>query len=174
MHGEERGLFPSSSCPTPHSLPYSTEHGLRCSGDEWGWSSSALSPFPNSLGSTCRAYSPVHHSLAPSLPVSHTTSLIHSFNKYSLSLYPVLCSALWTKDPAKKDLALKERVCVCMLGHFCCVQLFVTCQAPPSVGFSRYEYWTGFPVPHSRGSSWTRNQTLNSCVSCIGRRVLYH
>ena len=33
-----------------------------------------------------------------------------------------------------------------------CVQLFVTpwtiaCQAPPSVGFSRQEYWSGLPFP---------------------------
>ena len=26
-------------------------------------------------------------------------------------------------------------------------------------------------VPFSRGSSWIRNQT---CVSCIGRQILYH
>ena len=23
----------------------------------------------------------------------------------------------------------------------------VTCQAPPSVGFSRHEYWSGLPCP---------------------------
>ena len=33
-----------------------------------------------------------------------------------------------------------------------CVQLFVTpwivaCQAPPPMGFSRQEYWSGFPFP---------------------------
>ena len=33
-----------------------------------------------------------------------------------------------------------------------CVQLFVTpwtiaCQAPPSMGFSRQEYWSGLPFP---------------------------
>ena len=39
-----------------------------------------------------------------------------------------------------------------MLGCFSHVQLFVTlwtvaCQAPPSMGFSRQEYWSGFPYP---------------------------
>ena len=29
-------------------------------------------------------------------------------------------------------------------------------------------------VPSSRGSSWPRDQTQVSCVSCIGRLVLYH
>ena len=39
-------------------------------------------------------------------------------------------------------------VCVCVLNHFSCVQLFVTPwtvahQAPLSMGFSRQEYWSG-------------------------------
>ena len=45
-------------------------------------------------------------------------------------------------------------VCVCVLSYSNCVWLFVTlwtvaCQAPPSMGFSRQEYWTGlsFPAP---------------------------
>ena len=50
--------FSPSSCPTPHSFLNGTERGLRGSGDEWGWSSSALSPFLHSSGSTCRPYSP--------------------------------------------------------------------------------------------------------------------
>ena len=29
-------------------------------------------------------------------------------------------------------------------------------------------------IPSSRGSSWPRDQTCISCVSCIGRRILYH
>ena len=41
-------------------------------------------------------------------------------------------------------------------------------------GFSRQEYWSGLPVPSSRGSSRARDWTLISYVSCIGRRVLYH
>ena len=29
-------------------------------------------------------------------------------------------------------------------------------------------------LPSSRGSSWPRDSTHVSCVSCIGRRILYH
>ena len=41
---------------------------------------------------------------------------------------------------------------VCVLNHFSCVQLFATpwtaaCQAPLFMGFSRQEYWRGFPFP---------------------------
>ena len=43
-------------------------------------------------------------------------------------------------------------VCVCMLSRFNCVQLFanlwtIACQAPLSTGFSRYEYWSEWPLP---------------------------
>ena len=39
-----------------------------------------------------------------------------------------------------------------MLSHLCRVRLFVTPwtiarQAPPSIGFSRQEYWSGLPCP---------------------------
>ena len=39
-----------------------------------------------------------------------------------------------------------------VLSHFSHVQLFVTlwtvaCQAPPSMEFSRQEYWSGLPFP---------------------------
>ena len=37
--------------------------------------------------------------------------------------------------------------------------------------FSRQEYWSGLPFSSSRGSSPPRDQT---CISCIGRRILYH
>ena len=174
MHGEERGLFPLLLVPplTPSSTIQSVAWGIL----EMNEAGVALPFLPSSTLQDPPADHtlPVHHSLALSPPVSHTTSLIHSFNKYPLSLYLVLRSVLWTKDPAKKDLALKERVCMCMLGCFSCAQLFATHQAPPSMGFSRYECWRGFPVPSTRGSFWSRNQTLVSCVSCIGRSVLYH
>ena len=58
------------------------------------------------------------------------------------------------------------------------VQLFVTpCtvagQALLSMGLSRLEYWCGLPFPPPwdlSDSDWTRL----SCISCIGRWILYH
>ena len=35
----------------------------------------------------------------------------------------------------------------------------VTHQAPPSMGFSRQEYWSGLPFPSPGGSSWPRDWT---------------
>ena len=38
-------------------------------------------------------------------------------------------------------------------------------QAPPSMGFSRHEYWSGFPLPSPGESSWPRVRTLVSHIS---------
>ena len=65
----------------------------------------------------------------------------------------------------------------------CCAQsvsgvwLFVTpwttaLQAPLSTGFSRQEYW--LVMPSSIGSSWPRDQTEVSVISCIGSWIVYH
>ena len=40
----------------------------------------------------------------------------------------------------------------CVLSHFSCVRLFATpwtvaCLSPLSIGFFRYEYWSGLPFP---------------------------
>ena len=40
--------------------------------------------------------------------------------------------------------------------------------------YSRQEYWSLLPFPTPRGSSQPRDRTLISCVSCIGRQILYH
>ena len=55
-------------------------------------------------------------------------------------------------------------------------------KAPPSMEFSRQEYWSGLPFPSpgdlpdprilSRGSSQTRDQT-HLCISCIGRQIFF-
>ena len=52
------------------------------------------------------------------------------------------------------------------------VRLFVTpwtvaYQAPPSMGFSRQEYWSGLPFPSPKGSSLTRSWTRVSHI--VGR-----
>ena len=66
-----------------------------------------------------------------------------------------------------------------VLGCFSLIWLFTTLwtlahQAPLSKGFSRQEYWSGFAMPSSRGSSQPRDWTQVSYDSCIGRQVLYH
>ena len=40
--------------------------------------------------------------------------------------------------------------------------------------FSKQEYWSGLPFPTPGESSWLRDQTHVSCISCIGRQILYY
>ena len=66
----------------------------------------------------------------------------------------------------------KSVMCACVINHCSCVQLFATrwtvaYQALLSMGFSRQECWYGFPCPPPGESSWTRDQTWVSYVSCI-------
>ena len=44
-------------------------------------------------------------------------------------------------------------------------------QAPLSVGFARWEYWSGLPFPSPGDLPGPRDWTG---ISCIGRRILYH
>ena len=68
-------------------------------------------------------------------------------------------------------------LCCCLVAKFCpslCnpmdSSVHVGHQAPLSMGFPRQEYWSGLPCPSLGGSSWSRDGT---CVSCIGRQILY-
>ena len=71
--------------------------------------------------------------------------------------------------------AVASLCCVCCLSH---MWLFVTpwtrvLQAALSMGFSRQEYWSGFPCPPPGESSQPRDETCISGISCIGRWLLY-
>ena len=136
---------------------------------------------------------------------SHTYAQIHFFVTYTntiikkpteqicleppknVSIFPGI---LVTKDSSElKNLSnvinypLHWGMHVCMLSCFSHVQLFVmqrtvTHQVPPSMGFSRQEYWSGLlkcpEVSFSRGSSLPRDRTRISYISCIDRLFLYH
>ena len=55
---------------------------------------------------------------------------------------------------------------VTQVCSFFAVLWTVTHQAPLSVGFSRQEYWSGLLFPPPGESSWPRDRTHVSCVSC--------
>ena len=72
--------------------------------------------------------------------------------------------------------SLKKNLCCAMLS---CIQLFATpwMQSPPGSSVhgilqARILEWVA--ISSSRGSSQPRNWTQVSCVSCIGREILYH
>ena len=69
-----------------------------------------------------------------------------------------------------------EWICV---GSLSCVWLFgisgtVAHQAVLSMRSSQQEYWSELSFCPLGGSSWPRDWTHISCVSCIGRQILYH
>ena len=46
--------------------------------------------------------------------------------------------------------------------------MYIAHQAPPAMGFSRQEYWSGVAMSFSRGSSRPRDRTQVLCIA--GRR----
>ena len=63
----------------------------------------------------------------------------------------------------------------CRLSRVC---LFATpwtaaCQAPPSLEFSRQEYWRGWPFPTPRELPHPGFKHMSG-VSCAARQILFH
>ena len=50
----------------------------------------------------------------------------------------------------------------------------IALQTPLYMEFSRQEYWSGLPFLTPRAYSLPRDQNPISCISCIGRQILYH
>ena len=72
---------------------------------------------------------------------------------------------------------LPTHVHACSLAWLCptlCNSWTAARQHLLSMGFSRQEYWHGLPLPPPGESSQLRDWTRISCISCIGRRILYH
>ena len=67
-------------------------------------------------------------------------------------------------DSPQTDLCVYARV----LSHFSHVQLFdpIDCRLLLSMGFSRQEYWSGLPMPSSRGSSQPMDGIQVSHIAC--------
>ena len=73
--------------------------------------------------------------------------------------------------------AMQRSSCVCVLGCFSRVWLFATLwtiahQAPLFTRILQTRILEWVAMPSSRGSSWPRDQTHISYVSCIGRQIL--
>ena len=118
------------------------------------------------------------------------THLLHfSFsNIKALGKYPLDSShtgLLFLSQTFQSFLGLQQlhfgesEMLLCMLNRFRSSWLFVTLwtvahQAPPSMGFSRQEYWSGLPCTPPGDLPLSKNWTRFSYVFCIGRGVLYH
>ena len=66
---------------------------------------------------------------------------------------------------------------MCLQPQWCLTLCDHMDSSPPGSsvrGFPKQEYWSGVPCPAPGESSWPRDWTRVSRVSCIGRRILYH
>ena len=87
---------------------------------------------------------------------------------------------LQTEKNAWKGLEVRERVCMCAkLLQLCLTPCIDPMDYKTPADYSvhgilqaRILEWVA--MPSSRGSSGPRDQTRVSCISCIGRCVLYH
>jgi len=75
----------------------------------------------------------------------------------------------WEKPRLRSSDMYPNTVCSCVLSHYSHVQLSVTpwtmaYQAPPSMGFSRQEYWSGLPFPSPVVKYEVREVKSLSCV----------
>ena len=55
-----------------------------------------------------------------------------------------------------------------------CEPITVACQAPLFMEFSRQKYWRALPFPSPGESSWPRDQTHVSYITCIGRQSFFY
>ena len=68
------------------------------------------------------------------------------------------------------------RTCAQSLSHVHLIAIPRTAahQATLSMEFSRQEYWSRLPFPSPADSSWLRDQTHVSCISCTDKWIPYH
>ena len=81
----------------------------------------------------------------------------------------VLAVVEWRGEVLKNKGAPKHCTLKVKVKSLSCVRRFgtpwtVAYQAPPSMGFSRQEYWSGLPFPSPGESSRPRDRTLVSCI----------
>ena len=68
-------------------------------------------------------------------------------------------------------------ICYCLVAKSCPALCDPRDCSPPGSSVHRIfqaKIMEGFAKPSSRGSSWPWDQTLVSCISCIGKQILYH
>ena len=123
----------------------------------------------------------------PGLPVHH--QLLAAAAAKSLQSWPTLCDPIdgsppgsavpgilqartleWVAISYSNAWKWKEKVKSLSRVRLLATPWTAAYQAPPSMGFSRQEYWSGLPLP-SLESSWIGDQIR---VPCTGRWILNH
>ena len=117
------------------------------------------------------------------MSLSKLGKIVKDREAWHAAVHGVTKSWTWLSDWTTTTIQLTRILCVCV-----CVCVCVGAQSCPTL-FDPINYspWGSsvhgiFPgkntgvgaISHSRGSSWPQNRTRVSCVSCTGRRILYH
>ena len=96
---------------------------------------------------------------------------------FHIRAIPGACPAVSSLPPLPSHWAM----CVCsgsvVPNSFQPYGLHTACQAPLSMGFPRQEYWSELPClsPGDLPDPGIQDsRTQDSCISCIGRQILYH
>ena len=89
---------------------------------------------------------------------------------FSFSIIPSKHPGLITTQCVSINLFIKVKVKSLSRVRLSVTPRTVAYQAPPSMGFSRQEYWSTGVGSFSRGSSWPRDGTQASCIAIAGRR----
>ena len=74
----------------------------------------------------------------------------------------------------KVCLELEQNCVHTQLGPTLCDHMFCSPQVPSCHGIFQARILEWVVIFYSRRSSWPRDWTCISCISCIGRRILYH
>ena len=114
----------------------------------------------------------VWHNWATSLSFSQQTviMLLITHDCIYLALLTCVMKCYWTWKKWKMSLGYPSYILLLLLSHFSRVWLCATPemaahQAPPSLGFSRQQHWSGLPFPssmhESEKSKWIRSVMSN-------------
>ena len=89
------------------------------------------------------------------------------FAEFSMFCWHIECSTfaalsfrLWNSSAG-----ILSPLLACFVCDTCNPSITVACQIPLSMEFPRQEYWSGFSIPFSIGSSQPRDQTWVSCIA---------
>ena len=95
---------------------------------------------------------------------------VYTLLKHSLNNFEYYIASMWNKWNSEVVWTffgiVQNTVAAKLLSRFSCVRLCATPetaahQAPPSLGFSRQEYWSGLPFPSPQHSRLPKNEWVS-------------
>ena len=85
--------------------------------------------------------------------------------------------SIYMSEHVNTRVCVRVRVYVCVCAQLCwtlCNPVDCSLSGSSVCGILQARILEWLAIPSSKGSSQPKDLTLISCVSCIGRRILYH